>query len=228
MKIIIATIKKWNIEKAKEFVRLWHDKCQIKVITSKEDLNSGIVDELCPDYIFFPHWSEYIPAEIYEKYCCVVFHMTDLPFGRGGSPLQNLIERGYRKTKISAIQVVKQVDAGPVFLKEDLDLQGSAQDIFERATEIIFKKMIPRFLNEHLTASPQSGEVVEFKRRKPEQSQINPDMNQIKIYDYIRMLDADGYPKAFIPFGNKRISFSNAELKDGKVIAIAEFTEEEN
>ncbi len=46
---------------------------------------------------------------------CVVFHMTDLPFGRGGSPLQNLISRGIYKTKISAIKVVKEIDAGPIY-----------------------------------------------------------------------------------------------------------------
>ena len=31
--------------------------------------------------------------EIHENYKCIIFHMTDLPFGRGGSPLQNLISR---------------------------------------------------------------------------------------------------------------------------------------
>jgi methionyl-tRNA formyltransferase len=44
--------------------------------------------------------------------------MTDLPFGRGGSPLQNLISRKIYNTKLSAIRVVKELDAGPVFLKK--------------------------------------------------------------------------------------------------------------
>lgn len=42
-----------------------------------------------PSYIFFPHWSWKIPAEIYERFECVIFHMTDV-FGRGKSA-QNLI-----------------------------------------------------------------------------------------------------------------------------------------
>ena len=46
--------------------------------------------------------------------------MTDLPYGRGGSPLQNLIARGFLETKISAILVEKQLDAGPVYLKMEL------------------------------------------------------------------------------------------------------------
>ncbi len=72
--------------------------------------------------------------------------MTDLPFGRGGSPLQNLIVRGHKQTKISAIKVVEAMDAGDVYLKEELDLYGTADEIFMRASKIVFKKMIPQIL----------------------------------------------------------------------------------
>ena len=46
--------------------------------------------------------------------------MTDLPYGRGGSPLQNLIVRGHKHTMISAIKCVKELDAGPIYLKKPL------------------------------------------------------------------------------------------------------------
>ena len=47
----------------------------------------------------------YIDKSIYEKHECILFHMTDLPFGRGGSPLQNLLLRDIEKTKISLIKI---------------------------------------------------------------------------------------------------------------------------
>lgn len=68
----------------------------------------------------------------------------------------------------------------------------------------------------------QEGEVVEFKRRKPEQSEIHADFSLGKIYDYIRMLDAEGYPKAFIKFGNYRLEFSRSSLKNDRIIADVE------
>ena len=41
-----------------------------------------------------------------------------------------------------------------------------------------------------------------------------------QIYDYIRMLDADGYLNAFLEFGNFKIEFSNATLNsDQKILA---------
>ena len=35
-----------------------------------------------------------------------------------------------------------------------------------------------------------------------------------EIYDYIRMLDADGYPRSFIRFKNFELKFSKASLNE--------------
>ena len=143
------------------------------------------------DVIFIPHWSYIIPNDIFENYECIVFHMTDLPFGRGGSPLQNLISRGIYSTKISALKVDKGIDTGDVYLKENLELDGAATDIFERANHII-QKMIISILQNKIKPIPQKGKVTIFKRRKPHQSNIIELETLQKVYDYIRMLDADG------------------------------------
>lgn len=139
MKILICTAKSWNIQLAKEFQKSSKD--QITVWTAKEDLTRETVDGLRPDWIFFPHWSYIIPSSIYENYRCVVFHMTDLPFGRGGSPLQNLIVRGIAETKISALRVTKALDAGDIYLKEPLQLYGSATEIYVRAAKGAVQKV---------------------------------------------------------------------------------------
>ena len=139
---VIATIKSWNIKAAKRFDSRNSD-VKVLLITDRKDLTYQKVKAFKPRYIFFPHWSWIIPLDIFENLECVVFHMTDLPFGRGGSPLQNLIERGIYQTKISAIRVAEELDAGPVYLKRDLSLEGSAEEIFKRACGIIFEDMIP-------------------------------------------------------------------------------------
>ena len=71
----------------------------VQFIASPEALTVEALAAIQPRYVFFLHWSSYIPAAIYDAFPCVVFHMTDLPFGRGGSPLQNLIARGIYQTK---------------------------------------------------------------------------------------------------------------------------------
>lgn len=210
MKILIATHKSWNIDRALKLKKteISHE---IRIVSQRDELTTEMVEEYKPDYIFFPHWSFIIPPQIYERYNCVVFHMTDLPFGRGGSPLQNLIVRGYKTTKLSAIRVVKELDAGPVYLKEDLDLSGNAHEIYDRASSIIFEKMIPEILKGEIVPEEQEGEVVTFRRRTKEEGELKPDMPLETIYDYIRMLDAEGYPRAFMKFGDFTLEFSDGK-----------------
>lgn len=189
------------------------------LIYKKDDLNEEKIRAINPQYIFFPHWSFLIPENIFHNFTCIVFHMTDLPYGRGGSPLQNLIERGHESTKISAIKVVKEIDAGPIYLKKDLTLYGTAEEIFIRAGKII-SEMIIEIINKSIKPSPQKGEPLFFKRRKPEMSNIHKIDTIEKVYDYIRMLDAEGYPKAFIENEYFRFEFSRATLKsDNSIIA---------
>ncbi|MCD6442964.1 MAG: methionyl-tRNA formyltransferase [Thermotogae bacterium] len=212
---IVATIKSWNIENAIKLSK----KYEVYLITEKEDLTFERVREINPRYIFFPHWSWKIPKEILENYECVVFHMTDLPFGRGGSPLQNLIVRKIYRTKISAIKVVEELDAGPIYMKEDLCLHGGAEEIYMRASRIIFEKMIPHIIENEPIPKPQEGEVITFRRRKPEEGDISNLRSLDDVYDYIRMLDAEGYPPAFLEVGNLRLEFTRAVRKHGYVMA---------
>lgn len=228
MKIVIATIRSWNIKNAYNFRNDYADKHDIFIITNKDDLTYEKVCQINPEYIFFPHWSWIIPKKVYETFNCVVFHMTDLPFGRGGSPLQNLIERGIENTKISAIKVDEGIDTGDIYFKESLNLNGTADEIFIRASEIIFRKMIPRIINEKIVPETQRGEIIQFKRRSFSQSEILCDFDISKIYNYIRMLDGEGYPKAFIKFGKYRIEFSRASLKNNKIIADVEIIDEDD
>ena len=222
---VIATTKSWNIENSKRLkVRFPED--SFYLITDKEELTEELLERLQPRYVFFPHWSWIIPAKVYENYECVVFHMTDLPFGRGGSPLQNLLVRGIYETKISAIKVEAGLDTGPIYLKMPVDLsEGSADDLFRRISDIIFEEMIPRFLQGEIIPCPQEGEPVSFKRRTPEQSEIPEGLTQRQLYDYIRMLDGEGYPTAYRDCGDVRIYFRNAQWKENTVIAEAEFKE---
>ena len=124
---IIATDKPWHCD---YFISNRHKLSgNWSLATCPADLEEQAL-KLSPRFIFFPHWSEIVPAKIFEKYDCVCFHMTAVPFGRGGSPLQNLIVRGHTKTVVSALKMNEGIDSGPVYLKRALDLTGSALDIF--------------------------------------------------------------------------------------------------
>jgi methionyl-tRNA formyltransferase len=79
--------------------------------------------------------------------------------------------------------------------------------------------MIRRIISERLQPSPQIGEVVTFKRRKPAESEIPEADSLHALHDFIRMLDAEGYPRAFITYKGFRYEFSRAALYDGRIVA---------
>ena len=187
-------------------------------IYSPQDLMLENLEKLKPEYIFFPHWSWIIPKEIHNKFNCVIFHMTDLPYGRGGSPLQNLIVRGHTETKLTALRCVSELDAGPIYLKRPLSLSGTAEEILGHASDLI-TDMIVELVQVQPVPVAQQGEVVEFKRRQPKDGNISELDSLVHLYDYIRMLDADGYPHAFIETSHMHIEFMDAQLSEQYVEA---------
>lgn len=226
MNILIVTTKEWNKSNAIIY-KSQNPQHNIEIITKNNDFTLENIKNFNPDMIFFPHWSWLIPKEIYEAYECIVFHMTDLPYGRGGSPLQNLISRNIKHTKISALRVDGGIDTGNIYLKEPLDLYGSAEEIFVRASRIIFDKMIPHIVNNRPTPIPQEGTIEKFQRLSQKDNELKPEFDLNKVYNYIRMVDGEGYPNAFIKFGDYKIKFSRASLKHNKILATVEIEKEE-
>ncbi|RPJ12319.1 MAG: methionyl-tRNA formyltransferase [Deltaproteobacteria bacterium] len=191
---------------------------RFELITDPMDLSFEHLAEINPDYIFFPHWSHRIEKQILNRFDCVIFHMTDLPFGRGGSPLQNLIAQGINETQITALKCVAEMDAGPVYLKRPLSLYGAAQEIYLRASTVI-EDMIVDILNNRPASVPQQGEPTIFKRRTPEQSNLAKATSLEEAFDLIRMQDADGYPHAFLEVGPFRFEFTRAARKTDFLLA---------
>lgn len=177
-----------------------------------------VVLESGPRFVFFLHWNWQVPREIWANHECVCFHMTDVPFGRGGSPLQNLIEMGFSDTVLTALQMVEEMDAGPVYGKRPLSLDGRAEEIYWRAGEVSWE-LINWIVCEQPQPVVQQGKVAKFRRRKPEQSLLPSRGGMQKIYDHIRMLDAPTYPPAFLHYGDFLIEFSHAKLGDTEVKA---------
>lgn len=219
---VVATIRPWNIDTFENIIRHypgnWH------LITDPKNLTAARIRRLKPRYIFFPHWSHVVPTSIMELTECVCFHETDLPYGRGGSPLQNLIAGGHKVTKVSALRMTDRIDAGPVYLKRDLSLHGLAEEIFIRSSHVI-AGMISEIITNEPEPLVQEGAVVTFSRRKPEQSAVSRKISDIKeLFDHLRMLDASEYPRAFIEYGGFRYEFSRPALRTGGIDADVRIT----
>lgn len=221
MRVVIATPH--SRHDSMETALREHLGLEVLRVRNVTELNLHNLADFAPRYIFFPHWSWLIPEEIYQNFECVIFHMTDLPYGRGGSPLQNLIVRGYKETKLSAIRCVKALDAGPIYMKRPLSLSGTAEEVLLRAAKVT-EEMIECIILEQPIPVEQAGEPTEFRRRLPKDGDLAGLAQLEKIYDFIRMLDADGYPSAFIENNDFRFEFSGATLNAEDIVAKVKIT----
>ena len=115
--------------------------------------------------------------------------------------------------------MTEKLDAGPVFIKRPLSLEGSAEEIYLRSAKLV-SNMIEFIINKEPIPKKQVGKVVNFKRRNQNQSRIpNKIDNFSDLYDHIRMLDAETYPNAFIDTDNFRFEINRASLRTDEILA---------
>jgi methionyl-tRNA formyltransferase len=185
------------------------------LLKNPKKLTLSYVKKINPKIIFFPDWSWIVPKIILDNYKCVCFHESDLPKFKGGSPIQNQIIRGVKKTKTTAFIMNNKIDSGDILLKKILSLEGTLDKIFQRMIKNDYA-MILRIIKGNYKIRKQSGHSTQYKRRKPEESELDFNESKQYIYNFIRML-SDPYPNAFIKYKKHKIVFKSAEFRNGKL-----------
>tara|TARA_B100000287_G_scaffold429807_1_gene483832 strand:- start:635 stop:1312 length:678 start_codon:yes stop_codon:yes gene_type:complete len=217
MRILIASSKNWfNLKKD-----IQNDN-EVKLISKKDELSLEFLNKFNPELIFFPHWNWVVSEEIYSQYKCIVFHTAPLPYGRGGSPIQNLILNNFEETPVCALEMTSELDAGPIYTKKTISLEGSLNEILKRIN-VVVNEMIEQLVSKLPTPVQQAGDIHIFKRLKDSDNEVDLNDSAINLYNKIRMLDSPDYPKAYIKIGNYKVEFSNAEMIDNQVTAKSSF-----
>jgi methionyl-tRNA formyltransferase len=222
---LVAGARPWNREVFDRRIRSLPGRWEL--VQERDALTPERVAQLAPRYLFFLHWSWKVPKAITGAYECVNFHMTDLPYGRGGSPLQNLIARGHRSTTLTALRMTDEIDAGPVYLRRPVSLEGLAEEIFLRVSTVA-AEMIEQIIRERPEPQPQAGDAVVFERRRPPQSEIGETASLDELFDFLRMLDAEGYPRAFLVHRGYRYEFRQPARRSGRIDAEVTITRVED
>lgn len=193
----------------------------------------ALVKARLPTFIFFPYWHWQVPEDLLKSAHCIGFHPTNLPYGRGGSPIQNLILRGVWETKLCMYHMTGEMDAGPVYRKTDLSLEGPAQHIY---TELAHKAgEMARWLTDTYEADgctlpgatpqrPIGPDDEVFKRRGPEDSRLDLATPDYEVANFIRMLDAPWLPHAFVePRHGLKVEFTDVDTRHYQMTARAKF-----
>ena len=188
------------------------------IIRSKEQFNAEAIFDFNPDLILFYGWSWIVDIKIINKFNCLMLHPSPLPKYRGGSPIQNQIIRGEKKSMVSIFKMNKELDSGDILIQSPLSLEGDLSKIFDEIEKIGIQ-ITKEILQNNTTPIPQDhSSATSYERLKPENSEIT--LNELKnkdaeyLFNKIRML-ADPYPNAYIKTKDNRfLIIKKVELKD--------------
>ncbi len=147
------------------------------IATTNDELVTYLYKMKNLKYIFFVGWSEIISENIIKKYDCYCIHPSDLPRYRGGSPLQNQILDNVLDSAVTLFKMNLKLDAGPIYKKYYLSLEGSLADIFSRIS-VIGSVLINSLIEEieeglNIKLNEQDEKLATYrKRRSPAESEI--------------------------------------------------------
>lgn len=137
----------------------------------------------------------------------IVIHASDLPKGKGWSPLSWQIIEGKSQIPISLFEVNENIDGGPIYFKDYLDLNGD--ELVDEARVLLANKiqqmMFKFILEKKITPSPQIGKSTFYSKRKPSDSELNIDKSLREQINLLRVCDNERYPAYFIYNNNKYV-----------------------
>jgi len=109
-------------------------KIPIHFAKTPEELRD-ITKKLSPDLGVLASFGRIIPQSVIDLFPLGVLnvHPSLLPLYRGTTPIESAILNGDSKTGVSIMQLVKTMDAGPIFAQKSISLSGteSKQELYE-------------------------------------------------------------------------------------------------
>ena len=191
-----AWILPWA-RKLRDAAAPFHD---VRLVRGYEECAGG-------DIAFLLGCTSIAPKEMLAGYRCnVVVHESDLPRGRGWSPVAWQVLEGRDEIPVCLFEAVERVDAGRVFLRDVIALNGA-----ELLPEIRDKqglatvRLCLRFLElwPDLEGEEQTGAATFYRKRTRDDDRLPVDRPLEEIFDRLRVVDNERYPAWFALRGRR-------------------------
>lgn len=146
------------------------------------------------EYLFLVSCSEIVRDDIKKNFKhCVVIHESDLPKGRGWSPLAWQILEGKNRITVSAILCAKNVDCGDIVSQSFIELDGSelCDEIHEKSFRVKsgLIRAIVRESMDKMRFAKQEGYPSYYPRRTPADSELDPGKTIAEQFDLLRICE---------------------------------------
>lgn len=130
----------------------------------------------------------------------IVVHASDLPQGKGFSPLQWQILEGRHEIVITLFEVVEKVDSGPYYYKSKIAFDGN--ELYDELRSKLGCKIVDMCLNfvrdcNTTESIPQRGEETFYPRRKDTDDEIDVNQSIAQLFNHFRIADNEKHPLYF-------------------------------
>lgn len=199
VQILVDNINSWVLPYAKDLVsHVKNITNDVSLIHSHEDIEKG-------DILVLLSCEQILKKFDYNKHNLVV-HASDLPKGRGWSPLTYAILEGKNDIPVTLFEAVEKVDAGKVYAKEFIHLEGH-ELIEEARVKLALKsnELILNFIADYpaVEGKEQEGEPTFYAKRKPSDSELDITKSIVEQINLFRVSDNERYPAYFFYKGFK-------------------------
>jgi len=161
------------------------------------------------DLLFLVSCCEIVGADVREEYrWALVIHASPLPLGRGWSPHVWALIEGAETLTLSLIEAEDKVDTGRVWRQITFPVARHA--LWQEINHELFTKeieLIDFAVKNCMTVEPeeqcQDREPTYYRRRTPEDSELDPSASIAQQFNLMRVCDPQRYPAFVRMYGHK-------------------------
>ena len=183
-----------------------------------------------PFLILVISWSQIIPSEIINTPTggTIGVHYSMLPKRRGGAPLSWAIIDGLKETGLTLFYYEDSIDSGDIIdrIKLKINFGDDIHDVLKKIY-VLLPDLICKNLNKILNGTNERikqdhSKATYTRPRKPEDGEIDWNMNTLDIYNFIRA-QTYPYPYSFSKIvdskgQSKKLLIKKGELKNNELI----------
>jgi len=161
------------------------------------------------DICFYLSFSKIVDVSILSRFKSnLVVHESNLPNGRGWSPMTWLILEGENQIPVTLLEAIERVDAGVIYLQEWINLKGDElsaewRQLQAEATLRICQRFVLSYPDILSKARDQKGQPSFYPRRNPKDSELDPNKTIAEQFNLIRVVDNEKYPLFFNFLGRR-------------------------